>query len=147
MIRRLFVVGILFIAAVSSAANIKTKSAQEAEQGRSVYAEAASRQNGWLDMVCKSVEQGASTATDVSSAAQTAASSLVEWVTVRNRALGQPELTDTLADATKTSVSRDLTDIAAETWKNNRGANKQKQTKAITDLKNRLRWKAFEEIQ
>jgi hypothetical protein len=169
MVQRLFVAGILFVVGsviVSQAANInkaladaegrrraaenglrEIKAQSQGDQVRAAYMEAASRQNGWLDIVCQAVEQPAPTAPDVSSAAQTAASSLIEWVTVRNKALGQPELTGTVADANKTSITRNLTEIAAEMWKDNRNANEQKRTKAITDLRSRLQWKAFEQVQ
>ena len=41
----------------------------------------------------------------------------------------------------------DLTEIANETWKSNRGANEQKRLKGATALKERLQWRSWEEVQ
>jgi hypothetical protein len=57
-----------------------------------------------------------------------------------------PELTGAIADSTKKSVVQDLLDIANETWKNNRSTDAKKRTSAASSLKDRLRWRAFEEI-
>jgi hypothetical protein len=133
-------------AAENGLKEIKAKSSQPAEQIRAAYVEAAKKQNAWLDAVCQAVEQGSATAPDVSTAAQSAADSLVEWVNVRNRALGLPELTGTVADSTKKSVVQDLLNIASEIWKDNRSTDAKKRTTAATSLKERLRWRAFEEI-
>jgi pyruvate/2-oxoglutarate dehydrogenase complex dihydrolipoamide acyltransferase (E2) component len=133
-------------AAENGLKEIKAKSPQPSEQIRAAYVEAANKQNAWLDVVCQAVEQGSTAAPDVSTAAQSAADSLVEWVNVRNRALGLPELTGAIADSTKKSVVQDLLDIANETWKNNRSTDAKKRTSAASSLKDRLRWRAFEEI-
>jgi hypothetical protein len=98
-------------------------------------------------MVCQAIEQGAATAPDVSSVAGSAASSLVEWVSARNKALDIPELTGPVAESVKKSVVQDLTDITLSTWRDNRGGNADKRKKAATMLRERLRWKAFEEVQ
>jgi hypothetical protein len=132
-------------AAENGLKQIKAKG-QPPDQIRSAYVEAASRQNAWLDSVCQAIEQGAANAPDVSSSAQSAATSLVEWVNVRNRALGVPELSGAIADSTKKSVAEDLIDIAAGTWKNNRSSDAKKRSSAAASLKERLRWKTFEEI-
>ena len=56
-------------AAENGLREIKAKSKEQGEQVRPLYAEAASRNNAWLDVVCQSIQQGASTAPDVSSLA------------------------------------------------------------------------------
>jgi hypothetical protein len=133
-------------AAENGVKEIKSKSPQPSEQIRAAYVEAATKQNAWLDVVCQAVEQGSTAAPDVSTAAQSAADSLVEWVNVRNRALGLPELTGAVADSTKKSVVQDLLNIASESWKGNRSTDAKKRTSAASSLKDRLRWRAFEEI-
>jgi hypothetical protein len=110
------------------------------------YTEAATRQNAWLDSVCQAVEQSAATAPDVTAAAQTAASSLVEWVSIRNRKIGLQELTGATAESTKKSIANDLIEIANATWKGNRSGDAKKRSAAVNALKERLRWKTFEEI-
>ena len=57
-----------------------------------------------------------------------------------------PELTGTVADSVKKSVTQDLLEIAGATWKNNRGADAKKRTSVAETLKERLRWRMFEEI-
>lgn len=134
-------------AAENGVKEIKAKSPQPADQIRTTYAEAAARQNAWLDSVCQAVEQGASTAPDVSTAAQSAATSLVEWVSVRNRALGLPELAGATADGLKKSVIQDLIEIASATWKGNRSADPTKRVSVAASLRERLHWKTFEEVK
>jgi len=133
-------------AAENGLKEIKTRSASPLEQIRAAYKEAATSQNAWLEAVCQAVEQGTATAPDVSTAAESAATTLVEWVSVRNRALGLPELTGAVADSVKKSVTQDLLEIAGATWKNNRGADAKKRTSVAETLKERLRWRMFEEI-
>ena len=132
-------------AAENGLKEIKAKG-QPSEQIRSAYTEASTRQNAWLDSVCQAVEQGGATAPDVSGPAQAAAASLVDWVNVRNRTLGLPELSGAIADSTKKSVVQDLMDISSETWKDNRSTDAKKRATATAALKERLRWKPFEEI-
>ena len=132
-------------AAENGLREIKAKG-QPSEQTRNAYGEAASRQNAWLESVCQAIEQGATAAPDVSSSAQSAATSLVEWVNVRNRALGVPELPGNIADSTKKSVTQDLIDIANTTWKNNRASDAKRRSAFAASLKERLRWKPFDEI-
>jgi flagellar hook-basal body complex protein FliE len=93
-------------AAENGLKEIKTRSASPPEQIRAAYKDAATSQNAWLETVCQAVEQGTATAPDVSTAAESAATTLVEWVSVRNRALGLPELTGAVADSVKKSVTR-----------------------------------------
>lgn len=65
----------------------------------------------------------------------------------RARTLGLPELTGASADDARTMVARNLTDIATEFWRSHRRANEQRRARAIADLDDRLRWKAWEEIR
>ncbi len=44
-------------AAENGLREIKAKSREQAEQVRPLYAEAASRNNAWLDVVCQSIQQ------------------------------------------------------------------------------------------
>ena len=133
-------------AAENGLKDIKAKSSQPGDEIRTAYTKAATSQNAWLDAVCRTVEQATTSAPDVSVAADTAAQTLVEWVSVRNRALGLPELTGATADSVKKSVTQDLVDIASATWKNNRSADTKKRAAVAASLKERLRWKAFDEI-
>src|SRR4030095_7431732 len=126
---------------------IKMKSQQEAEQVRGLYTAAASNNNAWVDVLCEAIEQGAPAAPDVSTVAASAASSLVEWVSARNRALGLPELTGPVGESVKKTVVQDLTDIASSAWRDNRGNNADKRKKAAATLGERLRSKPFEEIK
>ena len=48
-------------AAENGLRQIKAKSRDQAEQVHPLYAEAASRNNAWLDIVCQAIKQGAST--------------------------------------------------------------------------------------
>lgn len=113
---------------------------------RDTYAAAAAATNTWLDSVCQAIERGSASAPDVSASAQQAADSLVAWVNVRNRILGVPEVAGTAVDVVKKSVTQDLTAIAETTWKANRSADAKKRGSAVNALKERLRWKAFDEI-
>ena len=88
-------------AAANGLREIKTKSKEQAEQVRPLYAEAASRNNAWLEIVCQAIQQGASTAPDVSATVEPAASALVQWVSARNRVLGVPDLTPTLGEGVR----------------------------------------------
>jgi hypothetical protein len=134
-------------AAENGLREIKAKSVQQGEQVRSPYADAVAAQNAWLDMVCQAVQQGTAAAPDVTAATQAAATSLLDWVNVRNRALGLPELTGAIADSTKKAVVENLAELTTVTWKNNRSADERKRTQAATALKDRLHWKTFEEVK
>lgn len=134
-------------AAENGLREIKAKSRDQAEAVRVLYTEAASRNNAWLDIVCQAIHQGASTAPDVSAVVDPAASALVAWVSARNRALGIAELTGPLAGAAKKRIIEDLTTIASAAWKINRGGTEQKRRTSADALKDRLRWRGWEEVQ
>jgi hypothetical protein len=134
-------------AAENGLRQIKMKSQQEAEQVRGLYTAAASNNNAWVDMLCQAIEHGAPAAPDVSTVAGSAASSLVEWVSARNRALGLPELTGPVGESVRKTVVQDLTDIASSAWRDSRSDNADKRKRAAATLGERLRWKPFEEIK
>ena len=133
-------------AAENGLREIKAKSADALDETRRAYATAAAGQNAWLDQVCKALEETTPGA-DVSPAAQTAASTLVDWVAVRNRALAAPVMTIEVADSVKKSIVRDLLDIANATWKSARGDDAQRRSKTVASLRERLRWKPWEDLQ
>jgi hypothetical protein len=133
-------------AAESGLRQIKAKSQEQAEHVRALYVEAASRNSAWLASVCQAIQQGAPAAPDVKETVEPA-TALVQWVSARNRVLGVSELTPPLAEAVKKRVMEDLTEIANGSWKNARGANEQKRAKTASDLKDRLTWRTWEEIQ
>ena len=134
-------------AAENGLRQIKAKPPGEIEQIRALYTEAASRNNAWLDIVCQAVQQPSSTAPDVTAAVEPAASTLVAWVSARNRALGVAGLTPAVADAVRTSVVAELTEIAGATWKRNHGGSAPRRANAVAGLNGRLRWKAWDEVQ
>lgn len=134
-------------AAENGLKQIKEKSPQPSDQVRSAYVESATRQNAWLDVVSQGIESASATEPNVSTVAQSAAVALVEWVNVRNRTLGLPLLAGTMADSVSKGVAQDLTDIAAQAWKDNRGADEKKRTSAVVALRERLRWRTWEELQ
>jgi hypothetical protein len=135
-------------AAENGVKEIKTKSPQLSDDVRKAYAEAALRQNAWLDSACQAVEHGASAVPDVSAAAQSAATSLVECVVIRNQQLGvAADLAGPAAEGVRKSVAQGLTDIASETWRINRTAAPDKRAAAAATLRQRLQWKTWEEIQ
>ena len=133
-------------AAENGLREIKSKTPDQAEDARRAYATAADGQNAWLEQVCKTAESG-SADVDVSPAAQAAASTLVAWVAVRNRALGAPVMTSELAEGVKRSMVQDLVEIANSTWKSARGSDSQKRLKMTASLRNRLQWKSSEDVQ
>jgi N-acetylglucosamine kinase-like BadF-type ATPase len=134
-------------AAETGVREIKAKAKDQVDQVRPLYIEAASRNNAWLDTVSQAIQQGTSTAPDISATVEPAASALVAWVSARNRALGVADLTGTIADSVKKRVIADLTEIANATWRSNRGGNEQKRTKSADALKERLRWRSWEEVR
>ena len=134
-------------AAETGVREIKVKAKDQVDQVRPLYVEAASRNNAWLDTVSQAIQQGTSTAPDISATVEPAASALVAWVSARNRALGVADLTGPIADSVKKRVISDLTEIANATWRSNRGGNEQKRTKSADALKDRLRWRSWEEVQ
>jgi hypothetical protein len=126
---------------------IKAKPSGVTDEIRTLYTEAAGKQNAWLDAVCQAIEQGGGTAApDVSAAAQSAAASLIAWVKVRNGALGQPELAATVAEDARKNIVQNLVDISADVWKTNRTADPKKRASAAAGLKERLKWKSFDEV-
>lgn len=134
-------------AAENGLRDIKKKSAQDAEQVRALYTEAASANNTWLDTVCQAIQQGTAEAPDVSASTQAAADALTAWVNVRNRALSLPVLDESVAATVKRTVVENLTDIAAEVWKKERRGDERKRTAAVATLTQRLRWSTWEQIQ
>ena len=134
-------------AAENGLRQIKAKSQEQAEGVRALYTAAASNNNAWVDAVCQAIEQGTPANPDLSGVAGSAASSLLEWVSARNRALGVAEMTAPVAESVKKSIVQDLTDIAVGTWRTSRGDSADKRKKAAATLRERLRWKAFEEVQ
>ena len=127
--------------------DIKKKSAEEAQQERERYSDAATRNNAWLDVVCQAIEQGSATAPDVATSVEAAAVALIEWVKVQNRALAIPEMNEAATVSVKRMVVRDLTEIAKAEWNSKRRGDEARRRKAAATLKERLRWKSWEEIQ
>ena len=116
---------------------------QPSEEVRKAYVEAATRQNAWLEAVCLSLEQGASAPPDVTAVTQAAAVALVDWVQVRNPAVGLPALNDQAAATTKKTVIQTLTEITAESSK---ARDPKRRADTVSMLKQRLHWKAYDEI-
>ena len=133
-------------AAENGLRDIKSKVPGQAEDARRAYATATDGQNAWLEHVCQTVESGAAIA-DVTSTAQTAASTLVAWVAVRNRALGVPVMTNEIAESVKKSMVQDLVEIANATTKSARGSDPQKRLKMTASLRNQLQWKSSDDVQ
>jgi hypothetical protein len=127
--------------------DIKKKSAEAAEQVRERYREAESSHNAWLAAVSQAIQQNAANPPEVSAAVEAASSALVEWVKVRNRALGEAEPNDAAIAAVKRMVARDLTEIAAASWRANRRTDDGRRAKAVTSLGDRLQWKKWEDVQ
>jgi hypothetical protein len=125
---------------------IKKKSSAQAEQVRAAYTAAAGEHNAWLEQVCRAIEEGDSSTLDATDAAMAAASALVDWVAVRNRALDLPVMIQELAESTKRSVVQDMVEIAASSLKAARGADKQKRIKIAVSLSERLRWKTWVDV-
>ena len=125
---------------------IKKKSSGQAEQLRAAYTAAANEHNAWLEQVCRAIEENGPSTLDASAAAKAAASSLVDWVAVRNRALDTPVMTNELAEGVKKSVVQDMNDIATSSLKSAQGADKQKCMKLAASLSERLRWKTWEDV-
>jgi hypothetical protein len=126
---------------------IKKKSAEAGEQVRERYREAEVRHNAWLDVVSQSIQQNAAKPPDIGAAVEGASTAFIEWVKVRNRALGTAEPNDAAIAAVKRTIVRDLTDIAAASWQVNRRADDGRRAKAVASLGDRLRWKKWEDVQ
>ena len=125
---------------------IKSKSPALGDQVRSAYTKAATEQNAWLEIVCQGMEQSSSSESDMTAAAEAAATSLVAWVAARNRALGETELAGASADTAKTWVHGNLTEVAAEVWRRNRSASQQQRERTSADLRKRLLWRSWEQV-
>lgn len=110
---------------------------------RTAYAEAASAQNAWLDALVQSFEKGA---VQDATLAEAAAKSLVAWVNVRNRTLGQPEMTAAIAEGVRKDIVQNLMDISNQEWKANHSSDARRRAVVVTTLDQHLRWKKFEEI-
>ena len=134
--------------AENSVRQIKAKSPADAATVMPAYSAAASKNNAWLDVVCQAIQTGAAALPDVKPAADDAAGALVDWVIARNHALAVTASLDGAAGAgVKTGVSQDLQLIAASTWKTARAGDETRRTKAAADLKQRLQWKAWDDIR
>lgn len=133
--------------AENSLREIMAKSDAQLEQARTSYTAAATSQNAWLDLVCRTAEAGSGAAPDMSPAAQAAATALMDWVSIGGKALGLPALTTSFAVGFKKSITQDLIDIGNTTLKTYGSADEKKRGEAIASLKARLRWKMPEELQ
>ena len=134
-------------AAENGLRQIKAKSSEEAQRVRDLYTDAMSRNNVWVDIVCQAIEQGTTSAPDVSAAAAPAATSLIAWVGGRNRVLGLPELTGETAESVRKLVVQNISDIADAAWRDNRSRDGEKRRKAAGALRDRLQWSTFEAVQ
>ncbi len=50
-------------------------------------------------------------------------------------------------DAAKKSIVQDLIEITSAAWRSDHGVNEKKRTTAVNALKERLRWKPWEEVR
>jgi hypothetical protein len=98
-------------AAENGVQEIQRKSPPNAAELRSAYTDAEPSNNAWLDALVRSLEQ--STAPEVAMA-ESAAKSFVAWVTVRNRALGEPEITAAVGEGVRKGVVQNLVDISTQ---------------------------------
>ena len=130
-------------AAESGVQQVQPKLATDGNDLRTAYAEAAAAQNAWLDAVVESL--GKNAAPDAT-LAEAAAKSLVGWVNVRNKALGQPEMTDAVAEGVRKDIVRNLVDISSQEWKANHTGDAKRREMVIGTLNTHLRWKKFEDI-
>jgi len=130
-------------AAESGVRQVQPKVSTDGSDVRTAYAEAATAQNAWLDAVIQSLEKGAAADATL---AEAAAKSLVAWVNVRNRTLGQPEMTAALAEGVRKDIVRNLVDISSQEWKANHSSDAKKRAAVVATLDQHLRWKTFEEI-
>ena len=130
-------------AAESGVQQLQPRLSTDGNEVRTAYAEAATAQNAWLDAVVQSLEQGAAPDATL---AEAAAKSLVAWANVRNRTLGQPELTAAVAEGVRKSIVQNLVDISNQEWKANHAGDARKREAVVTTLNGHLRWKKFEEI-
>jgi hypothetical protein len=132
-------------AAENGLREIKKKSPAQAEEVRAAYSAAATRHNTWLEQACQGAESAPSSPPDTTVQASAAASALVDWVALRNRALELPVMTSDVADTIKKGIVLDLTEIAGHIRKIGRAAPDRK-SKELDALKERLRWKSWESV-
>ena len=130
-------------AAEAGVQQVQPKLGTDGSEVRMAYAEAATAQNAWLDAVIQSFDKG--TAPDAA-LAEAAAKSLVAWVNVRNRTLGQPEMTAGVAEGVRKGIVQNLMDISSQEWKANHSKNPNTRGAVVATLEQHLRWKMFEEI-
>ena len=130
-------------AAESGVQQVQPKLSTDGDGVRTAYAEAATAQNAWLDGLIQSFEKSAAPDATL---AEAAAKSLVTWVNVRNRTLGQPEMTAAVAEGVGKDIVQNLVDISTQEWKANHSADAKRRAVVVTALNDHLRWKKFEEI-
>ena len=130
-------------AAESGVQQVQPKLSTDGNGVRAAYADAATAQNAWLDALIQSFEKSAAPDATL---AEAAAKSLVTWVNVRNRTLGQPEMTAAVADGVRKDIVRNLVDISSQEWKANHSADARRRETVVSTLNTHLRWKKFEDI-
>jgi hypothetical protein len=130
-------------AAESGVQQVQPKLSTDGNAVRAAYAEAATAQNAWLDAVIQSFDKGAAADATL---AEAAAKPLVAWVNVRNRTLGQPEMTAAVSEGVRKDIVRNLVDIAGQEWKANHSADAKRRAAVVPQLDQHLRWKKFEDI-
>lgn len=133
-------------AAESRLGQIKSKSSPAADAAKALYADAAAKNNAWVDAVCRAIEEGTKAAPDVSSLAEPAAASLLAWVSGLDKALGNPESSAAIADGSRKQVIQNLGGIAVKSWQKNRTPDAAKRRQASVALRARLQWKTLEEM-
>ena len=132
--------------AESSLREIMAKSDPQIDQARTSYTTAASSQNAWLDLVCNTIEQGATAAPDMIGPSQAAATALMDWVAVGGKVLGLPVLKDSVAKDLQKAFTQNLIEIGNTAWKTYSSADEKTRTEVVTHLKTRLRWKTAQEV-
>ena len=132
-------------AAENGARAIRAKTPQQVEQVRTLYEDAASAHNAWLDATKSALEKGEADAA-ITDTATKAASSLVRWVAARNQALGEGILAGKLAETVEANTRQGLIDISAELARKERRAEASKKAQAAADLSSRLQWKRWSEL-
>ena len=128
-------------------AKVKALSSPVADQAKALYAEAAAKNNAWVDALCRAIDEGAQAAPDLSSLAEPASASLLAWVGAQDKALGNPETTAAIAEGSRKQVVQNLSDIATGSWKKNGKLAPEKRRQASADLRARLQWKSVEEVR
>ena len=134
-------------AAENGLREIRARVAAQAEPLRAVYGVAAERNNAWVEAMCSAIEKGVVPGPDVAGMAEPAAAALMEWVAGRNKALGLPEVSGANLEAVRRQITQNLTDIVggAARATSPKDAGKRKQTAG--GLRERLQWKAFDDVR